>query len=50
MTRVVSERDAGQGLVEYGLILGIMILVCALALIFFGDELAAILGFIASRV
>jgi Flp pilus assembly pilin Flp len=50
MRRVESEPDAGQGLVEYGLILGIIVLVCALALIFFGDELAAILGFIASRV
>ncbi len=35
MRHVEPEWDAGQGLVEYGLILGIMVLVCALALIFF---------------
>jgi Flp pilus assembly pilin Flp len=36
--------------VEYGLILAIMVVVCAIALVFFGDQLAAVLGFIASRV
>jgi Flp pilus assembly pilin Flp len=43
-------RQAGQGIVEYGLILAIMIVVCVVALVFFGDQLAAILGFIASKV
>ena len=42
--------QAGQGVVEYGLILAIMMVVCVVALVFFGDQLAAILGFIASRV
>ena len=46
----MSRSERGQGLVEYGLILGIMVLVCALALLLFGDQLAAILGFIASQV
>ncbi len=46
----MSAGDRGQGLVEYGLILAIMVLVCAIALLFFGDQLAAILGFIASKV
>jgi Flp pilus assembly pilin Flp len=45
----VAEQ-AGQGVVEYGLILAIMLVVCAIAFVFFGDQLAAILGFIASRV
>ncbi len=46
-----ARRPArGQGLVEYGLILGILVLVCVIALVFFGDQLAAILGFIASNV
>jgi Flp pilus assembly pilin Flp len=46
----VELRQAGQGIVEYGLILAIMIVVCVVALVFFGDQLAAILGFIASKV
>lgn len=44
-----NVAQAGQGIVEYGLILAIMIVVCAVALVFFGDQLAAILGFIISR-
>ncbi len=46
----MTSGTRGQGLVEYGLILAIVVLVCAIALIFFGDQLAAILGFIASKV
>jgi len=45
-----ARVQRGQGLVEYGLIVGIMLLVCVMALVFFGDQLAAILGFIASKV
>ncbi len=41
---------SGQGLVEYGLILAIMVVVCVIALVFFSDQLSAILGFIASQV
>jgi Flp pilus assembly pilin Flp len=48
--RCLGAREAGQGIVEYGLILAIMIVVCIAALVFFGDQLAAILGFIASKV
>jgi Flp pilus assembly pilin Flp len=52
--RFVAERpraaQEGQGIVEYGLILAIMVVVCVVALIFFGDQLAAILDFIASKV
>jgi Flp pilus assembly pilin Flp len=52
--RYLSGRSpasqSGQGVVEYGLILAIMILVCVIALVFFGDQLAAILDFIASKV
>jgi Flp pilus assembly pilin Flp len=48
--RYFGARGAGQGIVEYGLILAIMIVVCIAALVFFGDQLAAILGFIASKV
>jgi len=48
--RPAASSQSGQGVVEYGLILGIMVLVCVVALVFFGDQLAAILGFIASKV
>jgi Flp pilus assembly pilin Flp len=47
---VRRSHQAGQGIVEYGLILAIMVVVCIVALVFFGDQLAAILGFIASKV
>jgi Flp pilus assembly pilin Flp len=45
-----SGAQGGQGVVEYGLILAIMLIVCVVALIFFGDQLSSILDFIASRV
>jgi Flp pilus assembly pilin Flp len=44
------DRDNGQGLVEYGLILCVAALVCAVSLLLFHDQLAAILRLIASKV
>ena len=41
---------AGQGLIEYGLILGIMAVVCVVSLVFFGDQLSSLLSLIASAV
>jgi hypothetical protein len=41
---------AGQGLVEYGLILVVAVLACAVCLFFFGDQLASLLSLIASAV
>ena len=41
---------AGQGLIEYGLILGIMAIVCIVSLVFFGDQLSSLLSLIASAV
>jgi Flp pilus assembly pilin Flp len=41
---------SGQGLVEYGLILAIAAVACAVTLVFFGDQLAAILALVASAV
>ena len=38
------EREAGQGIVEYGIILGLMAIVAALALVFFGDQIRAIIS------
>jgi Flp pilus assembly pilin Flp len=40
----------GQGLVEYGLILVIMALVCVISLVFFGDQLSTLLQLITSAV
>ena len=42
--------QAGQGLVEYGLILVIMGVACVVSLVFFGQQLSALLGLIASAV
>lgn len=42
--------EAGQGLVEYGLILVIMAVVCAISLVFFGDQLSSLLSLIAAAV
>ena len=44
------RSQCGQGLIEYGLILVIMAVVCALALLLFGDQLAWVLSIIASAV
>ena len=41
---------AGQSLIEYGLILGLAALVCAVALFFFHDQLSVVLRLIASHV
>ncbi len=43
-------RDRGQGVVEYGLILVLVIAVCLVCLFFFDDQLAWFLGLIAQHV
>ena len=48
LRRLSDER--GQGLVEYGLILTIMVLVCIVSLVVFGDQLAYLLSLIAAHV
>jgi Flp pilus assembly pilin Flp len=40
------HRPAGQGLVEYGLILSLIVVVAIITLVFFGDAVAAALNFI----
>ena len=42
--------ERGQGLVEYGLIMVIMAVVCVVSLLFFGDQLSSLLSLIASAV
>jgi Flp pilus assembly pilin Flp len=44
------EFERGQGLVEYGLILAIMAVVCVVSLVFFGDQLSSLLSLISSAV
>jgi Flp pilus assembly pilin Flp len=48
--RAGQLSEAGQGLVEYGLILVIMAVVCVISLVFFGDQLSSLLSLIASAV
>jgi Flp pilus assembly pilin Flp len=42
--------ESGQGVIEYGLILVIMAVVCVISLVFFGDQLSSLLSLIASAV
>lgn len=46
----LRRASPGQGLVEYGLILALIAIVAAVCLLFFGDQLSALLTFIASQV
>lgn len=49
--RVATRRlDVGQGLVEYGLILVLAIVICVVSLVFFSDQLSTLLSLIASAV
>jgi len=42
--------ETGQGLIEYGLILVVMAVVCVVSLLFFGDQLSTLLNLIVSAV
>jgi Flp pilus assembly pilin Flp len=46
----VRWGESGQGLIEYGLILVIMAVVCVVSLLFFGDQLSSLLSLIASAI
>ncbi|MGA2512216.1 MAG: hypothetical protein ABSG37_01165 [Candidatus Limnocylindrales bacterium] len=45
-----APGEIGQGLIEYGLILLLMSVVCFVSLVFFGDQLSSLLSLIASAV
>jgi Flp pilus assembly pilin Flp len=45
-----SLAQSGQGLVEYGLILILALVVCVVSLLFFGDQLSSLLSIIATAV
>jgi Flp pilus assembly pilin Flp len=44
-----DPRERGQGLIEFGLILVIAAVVAVVALVVFGEQLAAILDFIGAQ-
>ena len=46
----VVARDAGQGLVEFGIILGLTALVTVIALVFFGGALAFALSLLGQAI
>jgi Flp pilus assembly pilin Flp len=48
--RGTRPRESGQGIVEYGLILFIAVVVCVASLLIFGDQIATMLRLIASAV
>ena len=51
-SNAVGERldDAGQGLVEYALILALGVIIATVALVFFGPQLAWALSLIGTQV
>jgi Flp pilus assembly pilin Flp len=42
------RRGTGQGVVEYGIILGLIALLILIALVFFGDTIGAVLAWLGS--
>ena len=46
MSRREVRRDAGQGLVEFGLILSLLVLVAVVTLMFFSPQLSWVLSLI----
>jgi Flp pilus assembly pilin Flp len=45
-----AKHQSGQGLIEYGLILVLMAVVCVVSLLFFGDQLSTLLNLVTSAV
>jgi Flp pilus assembly pilin Flp len=48
--RSTCFHESGQGLIEYGLILVMMAVVCIISLLLFGSQLSSLLSLIASAV
>jgi Flp pilus assembly pilin Flp len=48
MARDGFARSPGQGVVEYGIILGLIALLILIALVFFGDTIGALLAWLGS--
>jgi len=47
---VPAVRSTGQGLVEYGIILGLATLLIVVLLVFFDDQIAAVLAWLSSQL
>ena len=50
MRRSAAPSDAGQGLVEFGMILSLIVVVAAVALVFFGPQLSFVLSLIGTGI
>lgn len=48
--RRLNRFPAGQGLVEYGIILGLTVLVIVILLVFFDDQVAAALDWLSGQL
>jgi Flp pilus assembly pilin Flp len=48
--RAFQRAPAGQGLVEYGLILGLTALFVVILLVLFDDQVAAVLGWLSAQL
>jgi hypothetical protein len=48
--RLRLPGSSGQGLIEYGLILVVMAVICTISLVFFSDQLSSLLSLIATAV
>jgi len=50
MTWIAAGREAGQGLVEYALILSLIVVIAIVALYFLGTNISSILSSIAQHI
>ena len=50
MRRRRDAHPTGQGLVEYGIILGLSALVIVILLVFFDDQVAAVLAWLSDQL
>ena len=46
----MNRDEEGQGLVEYGIMIGLSILLIAILLVFFDDQLAAVLHWLTNQL
>ncbi len=50
ISSIIHSDDEGQGLVEYGLILTLIAIVCVVALIFMGTQVSTMLNTVGKSV
>ena len=49
-TKMCRRAPQGQGLVEYGIVLGLSALVIVILLVFFDDQVAAVLNWLSNQL